>query len=78
VFLGDGSSKALQKTFYKKIVSKSFYKKIDKKSQTDFFLIFCHVFWAFLGGGSSKTGFKKNLAIPASFFFGPPRSQPTT
>jgi hypothetical protein len=31
VFLSDGSSQTLQKTFYKKIVSKSFYKKIDKK-----------------------------------------------
>jgi hypothetical protein len=31
VFLSDGSSQTLQKTFYKKIVSKSFYKKIDQK-----------------------------------------------
>jgi hypothetical protein len=30
VLLSDGSSKTLQRTFYKKIVSKSFYKKIDK------------------------------------------------
>jgi hypothetical protein len=30
VFLSDGSSKTLQKTFCKKIVSKSFYNKIDK------------------------------------------------
>ena len=37
VFLSDGSSKTLQKTFCKKIVSKSFYKKFDQKSKTDFF-----------------------------------------
>jgi hypothetical protein len=40
VFLSDGSSKTLQKTFYKKIVSKSFYKKFDQKPKTDFFSIF--------------------------------------
>jgi hypothetical protein len=40
VFLSDGSSKALQKPFCKKIVSKSFYKKFDQKSKTDFFSIF--------------------------------------
>jgi hypothetical protein len=45
VFLSDGSSQTLQKTFYKKIVSKSFYKKIDKKSQTDFFSIFFITFF---------------------------------
>jgi hypothetical protein len=56
VFLSDGSSQTLQKTFYKKIVSKSFYKKIDKKIPkpvvSRFFL---SRFWAFLGEGSSKT-----------------------
>jgi hypothetical protein len=58
VFFSDGSSKTLQKTFYKKIVSKGFYKKIDQKSKskTDFFSIFFKSpFWAFLGEGSSKT-----------------------
>jgi hypothetical protein len=39
VFLSDGSSKTLQKTFYKKIASKSFYKK-PTKIQTRFFLYF--------------------------------------
>ena len=46
VFLSDGSSKTLQKTFCKKIVSKSFYKNIDQKSKTDFFSI---CFITFLG-----------------------------
>jgi hypothetical protein len=45
VFRSDGSSKTLQKRFAKKIVSKGFYKKSTKISR----------FWAFLGGGSSKT-----------------------
>jgi hypothetical protein len=51
-----GVQKHYKKRFTKKIVSKSFYKNIDKKSKTDFFSIFFyHVFWAFLGEGSSKT-----------------------
>jgi hypothetical protein len=53
VFFSDGSSKTLQKTFYKKIVSKSFYKKFDQKSKTDFFSnCFLSRFWAFLDEGS--------------------------
>jgi hypothetical protein len=40
VFLSDGSSKALQKTFYKHIVSKSFYKKIGEKNKNRFFSFF--------------------------------------
>jgi hypothetical protein len=48
VFLSDGSSKTLKKTFCKKIVSKSFYKKFDKRSKTDFFSQFVyHVFRRF-------------------------------
>jgi hypothetical protein len=46
VFRSNGSSKTLQKTFYKEIVSKSFYKKIDKKSKPFFFSI---LFITFLG-----------------------------
>ena len=53
VFLSDGSSQTLQKTFYKKIVSKSFYQKIDKKIPNRLFLdFFLSRFWAFLGEGS--------------------------
>jgi hypothetical protein len=38
-----------------------FLQKIDPKSQTDFFVdFFNHVFWAFLGEGSSKTP-QKNI-----------------
>jgi hypothetical protein len=55
VFFSDGSSKTLQKTFYKKIVSKSFYKKIDQKSKTDFFSdLFYHVFGRFSMRGVQK------------------------
>jgi hypothetical protein len=50
VFLSDVSSKALQKTFYKKIASKSFYKKTSRKIQSRIFLdFFLSRFWAFLG-----------------------------
>jgi hypothetical protein len=54
VFLSDGSSKALQKTFYKKIVSKRIYKKIDKKSKTIFSICFDHVFGRFSVRGVQK------------------------
>jgi hypothetical protein len=70
VLLSDGSSNTLQKTFYKKIVSKGFYKKIGQKSKTDFFSIFSHVFWAFLGEGSKKTRpniSQKKLTSPGTF-----------
>jgi hypothetical protein len=43
VFFSDGSSKALQKTFYKKKSCRivfTFYKKSDQKSKTNFFTIF--------------------------------------
>jgi hypothetical protein len=74
VFLGDGSSKSLQKTFYKQIVSKSFSKKSTKKSQTDLFSIFFnHVFGRFSVRGVQKHDkkfSKKNLTNP--------RNQPTT
>jgi hypothetical protein len=57
VFFSDGSSKALQKTFYKKIVSKSFYQKVRPEVQNRLFLdFFLSRFWVFLGDeGSSKT-----------------------
>jgi hypothetical protein len=46
VLLSDGSSKALQKTFYN---------KIDQKIPNRFFLdLFLSCFWAFLGEGSLK------------------------
>jgi hypothetical protein len=71
VFLGDGSSKALQKTFYKKIVSKSFSKKSTKKSKTDFFSIcFYHIFGRFSVREVQKHDkkiSKKNLTNPGTF-----------
>jgi hypothetical protein len=60
VFLSDGSSKALQKTFCEKNRVENFYQKFDKKSKTDFFsILFYHVFGAFLGEESKKTRLKK-------------------
>jgi hypothetical protein len=74
VFLSDGSSKALQKTSYKKIVSKSFYQKTDKKSQTGFFsILFYHVFGRFSARGvkkHSKNLGKKSDPPPPWYFFG--------
>jgi hypothetical protein len=56
VFLSDGSSKPLQKTFCKKNSVEKFLQKIRPKIQNRFFLDFClSRFWAFLGEGSSKT-----------------------
>jgi hypothetical protein len=80
VLLGDGSSKTLQKTFYKKIVSKSFYEKNDQKSQTDFFSIFFnHVFGRFSVRGVQKHDKKISEKIwPTLVLFWPPRNQPTT
>jgi hypothetical protein len=47
-----------------------FLQKIDKKSKTNFFSnFFYHVFWAFLGEGSSKTRLKnreKKLTSPGT------------
>jgi hypothetical protein len=71
VFLSDGSSKTLQKTFDKKIVSKTFYKKIDKKIPNRFFSIFFyHVFGRFSVRGVQKHDKKiseKNLTSPGTF-----------
>ena len=47
VFLSDVSSKALQKTLYKKIASKSFYKKNEQKNPKPYFSRF--FFITFLG-----------------------------
>jgi hypothetical protein len=60
----DGNSE----THYKK----RFAKTVDKKSKTDFCrFLFYHVFWAFLGEGSSKTSLKKyRTMILPWFFFG--------
>jgi hypothetical protein len=72
VFLGDGSSKALQKTFYKKIVSKSFSKQSTKKIQNRLFLdlFFITFFGRFSVGGVQKHDKKiseKNLTNPGTF-----------
>jgi hypothetical protein len=74
VFLSDGSSKALQKTF-KKIVSISFYKKIDQKPKTDFFSIFFyHVFGRFSMRGAQKheKKYQKNKSDPGPFSYSDP------
>jgi hypothetical protein len=67
----DGSSKALQKTFFKQIVSKSFSKKSTKKPKTDFFsILFYHVFGRFSVRGVQKHDkqiSKKNLTNPGTF-----------
>jgi hypothetical protein len=57
VFLIDGSSKTLQKTFYKTNRVEKFLQKIRPKIPNRFFLDFFKksCFWAFLGEGSSKT-----------------------
>jgi hypothetical protein len=55
VFVSDGRSKTLQKTFCKKVVSKSFYNKIDQKKHNRFSFDFpLSRFWAFLGEGVQK------------------------
>jgi hypothetical protein len=73
-FFSDGSSKTLQKTFYKKIVSKSFYKKFDQKSKTDFFSkSFYHVFGRFWLRGGQKHDEKYIEKInPTLVLFGRP------
>ena len=56
VFLSDGSSKTLQKTFYKKNRVEKFLQKIRPKIQNRLFLEnVLSRFWAFLDEGSSKT-----------------------
>jgi hypothetical protein len=53
VFLSDGSSKTLQKTFYKKNRVEKVLKKIRPKIQNRLFLdFFLSRFWAFLDEGS--------------------------
>jgi hypothetical protein len=76
-FLGKGSSKRQLKCFCKKSMSKTFPEKIDKIFDVSFSSIcfrltaflstFCLVrFWAFLGGGRSKTRQTK-LMSPGAF-----------
>jgi hypothetical protein len=61
-FFGDGSSKTLQKTFYKNNrVERLLQKKIDPKVQHRLFLdFFNHVFWRFSVRGVQKHD-KKNI-----------------
>jgi hypothetical protein len=68
VFLSDGSSKPLQKTFCKKNRVEKFLQKNRPKIQNRLFLeFFLSRFWAFLDEGSSKTRLKNidkiNLAL---------------
>jgi hypothetical protein len=71
VFLGDGSSKALQKTFYKQNVSKSFSKKTTKNPKPTFSRFFLYrVFGRFSVRGVQKHDkkiSKKNLTSPGTF-----------
>jgi hypothetical protein len=69
VFLSDGSSKTLQKTFTKKSCRKVFAKKSTK---IVLFLFLLSRFWAFLGGGEFKNMNKKSEKKPDQpwYFFG--------
>jgi hypothetical protein len=83
VLLGDGSSKALQKTFYKKIVSKSFYypvllqKNREKNPKLMFLDFVYHVFGRFSVRGvkHTKQNIEKNLTL---VLFWPLTHPPTT
>jgi hypothetical protein len=55
VSLGDGSSKTLQKTLYKKNCVEKFSKKSTKNPKPVFLDFVLSRFWAFLGEGSLKT-----------------------
>jgi hypothetical protein len=71
VLLGDGSSKTLQKTFYKKNRVEKFLQKKRPKIQNRFFLYFFnHVFGRFSVRGVNKHDKKisqKNLTSPGTF-----------
>jgi hypothetical protein len=76
VFISDGSSKALQKTFCKKDRVEKVLQKVQNRLFLDFVL---SRFWAFVGEGSSKTRLKKyhkkNLTL---VLFWPLTNPPTT
>jgi hypothetical protein len=76
VFFSDGSSKTLQKTFYKKNRVENCLQKFDQKSKTDFFsILFYHVFGHFSVRGVQKHDKKniKNNSNPSPFLaFDPP------
>jgi hypothetical protein len=60
VFLSDGSSKNTKKNVLQKSPVETFLQKKRPKIQNRLLLdFFYHVFWAFLGEGSSKTPLKK-------------------
>jgi hypothetical protein len=65
----DGSSKTLQKTFYKKGVSKRFYQKNDKKNKTGFFSIFYHVYGRFSVRGGQKHDKKSPKKTDQPWYF---------
>jgi hypothetical protein len=71
VFLGDGSSKALQKNVLQKNRVEKFFKKIDQKIHNRLFLdFFNHVFGRFSVRGVQKHDkkiSKKNLTNPGTF-----------
>jgi hypothetical protein len=75
VFFSDGSSKTLQKAFYKKIVSKGFTKKSTKNPKPIFSRIFFyHVFGRFSMRGVQKHDKKhqKNKFDPSPFSYSDP------
>jgi hypothetical protein len=59
VFLSEGSSKTLQRTFCKKMVSKNITKKSTKNPKPNFSGFVISRFPTFLGEGSSKAPKKK-------------------
>jgi hypothetical protein len=76
VFLSDGSSKTLQKTFYKTNRVEKFLQKIRPKTRNRFFLgfVLSH-FSTFLGEGSSKTRvkeYRENKPTPGPFSYSDP------
>jgi hypothetical protein len=70
IVFSDGSSKALKKTCYKKIVSKSFYQKFDQKSKPTFSRFLFITFLGVSRWGKFKNTIKKyrkNKSDPSPF-----------
>jgi hypothetical protein len=70
VLLSDGSSKTLQKTFYKKNRVEKFLQENRQKSKTDFFLdFFHHVFGRFSVRGVKKHDKKSHKKSDQPWYF---------
>jgi hypothetical protein len=75
VFLSDGSSKALQKTLYKRNRVEKFVQKNRLKSKTDFVsILFNHVFGRFSVRGVKKHDkkYRQNKSDPVPFSYSEP------